>query len=113
MGAQVLEGRVDRDGLIEAEILPTLRRAVLEFPDADGNATSSYELRVGELDPIEQTRGVQSRLNNLGFPCIVDGIAGPKTAAALRCYQRWAGLQETGVADNATRAHLVSTHDGG
>lgn len=52
-------------------------------------------------------RAAQRALRLLGHrDVVVDGTLGPKTAAALREYQRLAGLPVTGTLDAATRALL-------
>jgi hypothetical protein len=49
----------------------------------------------------------QRRLARLGFdPGPPDGLLGPRTTAALRAFQRSAGLNVTGLLDEATRAEL-------
>lgn len=53
-------------------------------------------------------RSVQQRLADLGYlqPGNVDGKAGPATATAITGFQKWQGLDRTGVADAKTRAAL-------
>jgi N-acetylmuramoyl-L-alanine amidase len=75
-------------------------------------------LRVGHLDPVwddERDRphltGIQARLANLGFaPGAIDGVLGPRTARALRAYQRAHGLPTTGQPSRALAARLESDH---
>jgi curli biogenesis system outer membrane secretion channel CsgG len=53
---------------------------------------------------------VQKKLTELGYnPGPVDGIAGPKTKAALKKYQKDKGLAETGEINEATLASLGIT----
>ncbi|HWH95688.1 MAG TPA: peptidoglycan DD-metalloendopeptidase family protein [Baekduia sp.] len=50
---------------------------------------------------------VQFLLGRAGFPSgPVDGVAGPRSTAALRRFQRWAGLSADGLAGAATLAAL-------
>ncbi len=66
---------------------------------------STWEFRLEQDAPPEETAGVQVRLASMGFdPGPADGVAGPNTEAALREFQRAAGIEETGQADGATRA---------
>jgi lipoprotein-anchoring transpeptidase ErfK/SrfK len=58
--------------------------------------------------PVESVLELQVELHRRGFSCgAIDGVPGPQTAAALRGYQRAAGIRETGTLDAATREWLV------
>ncbi|MSU49126.1 MAG: murein L,D-transpeptidase [Opitutus sp.] len=62
-------------------------------------------------DPLpraaESTLEVQVELHRRGFSCgPIDGVAGGQTTAALRAFQRGAGIRESGVLDAATREVL-------
>jgi peptidoglycan hydrolase-like protein with peptidoglycan-binding domain len=51
-------------------------------------------------------------LNNLGYICgPVDGIAGPRTQAAVSAYQAQAGLAVTGKIDDDLLQRLPKSHD--
>jgi len=53
-------------------------------------------------------REAQARLNELGYNVgTPDGSAGPRTAAALRAFQRDNGLQPSGRLDAATQDVLA------
>jgi N-acetylmuramoyl-L-alanine amidase len=73
-------------------------------------------LDLGHLNPIEKTEdegvsGLQARLANLGYPPgAIDGQLGPKTAAALRAFQRDRQLDETGTLDSDTLQALKDCH---
>jgi hypothetical protein len=59
---------------------------------------------------IHNVHDVQLALNALGYAdpqLVADGIAGPKTAAAVREFQEAAGLHVDGIAGKATRAALA------
>jgi len=80
---------------------------VLRF--ADGRGTMSFGL--GELDPLATMAGIQGRLRDLGYYAhAVDGIWGPRTARALRNFQRAHALPVTGRADDATVAGLRGSY---
>ena len=65
------------------------------------------DLRTG--DEGSAVKRVQSRLTRLGYTTdIPDGIFGGGTARALRIFQYYSGLDQTGVADAATQARLFA-----
>jgi lipoprotein-anchoring transpeptidase ErfK/SrfK len=56
---------------------------------------------------VSSTLDLQVELHRRGFSCgSIDGVFGDQTAAALRAFQGWAGLDETGTLDAPTRARL-------
>jgi lipoprotein-anchoring transpeptidase ErfK/SrfK len=56
---------------------------------------------------VESTLELQVELHRRAFSCgSIDGIMGLQTAAALRAFQRAAGIKETGDLDDATRELL-------
>lgn len=60
--------------------------------------------------PVETMLEAQVELHRRGFSCgSIDGIAGAQTAAALRAFQREAGVRDSGVLDAATREVLRLT----
>ena len=71
--------------------------------EATGDAPT---VTTGEL-PRERVRRVQERLAAAGFdPGPADGIAGPRTRAALRAFQEARGLDPTGEPDGPTLTEL-------
>jgi N-acetylmuramoyl-L-alanine amidase len=102
-------GETDDDGFIEVSIKPNAKRAKLKV--GSGAKLKVYELQLGGLTPNDGIRGVQSRLNNLGFHAgEVDGTMGPNTRDALRRFQLHYELEETGEPDEPTRAKLIEVH---
>ncbi len=60
-----------------------------------------------EPRPVSTALEAQVELHRRGFSCgAIDGVAGAQTAAALRAFQRAAGVRESGALDAATREHL-------
>lgn len=63
-----------------------------------------------EARPVSNLLEAQVELHRRGFSCgSIDGVRGLQTAAALRAFQRSAGLRETGDLDRATREALLLT----
>ncbi len=72
---------------------------------AQGVLTNCAELAWAE--PVS-VRDVQAALNAAGFDAgAADGIAGPRTQAALRAFQRQAGVPETGAIDRVVLERLL------
>lgn len=58
---------------------------------------------------LQTVEGIQRALAALGFdPGPIDGDNGPVTQAAVRAFQRQAGLEANGIVDPLTRAALAS-----
>ena len=114
VGGQKFTGQVAEGGLID-HLIPasaTDGDLVLRPVDVPGHE-DHWKILLGVLDPIAQLTGVQARLNNLGFPCPVDGNLGRETAAAILAFQRWRGLSpQDGKLNAATRAEIQVVHDG-
>ncbi|MFD8595929.1 peptidoglycan-binding protein [Kitasatospora sp. NPDC059646] len=62
-------------------------------------------------DRGESVKNLQRQLNTQGHRLAVDGIFGPKTAAALRDFQRAHGLKADGIAGSDTRTALAAGHN--
>jgi lipoprotein-anchoring transpeptidase ErfK/SrfK len=59
---------------------------------------------------VASTLEMQIELHRRGFSCgSIDGVAGAQTEAALRAFQRSAGIADTGILDEATREDLNLT----
>jgi lipoprotein-anchoring transpeptidase ErfK/SrfK len=57
--------------------------------------------------PVQSPLELQVELHRRGFSCgSIDGVAGGQTAAALRAFQRSAGIGDTGVLDPPTQERL-------
>jgi len=74
----------------------------------DGGAGPSRTSIPGQGGKTLSMRDAQARLNELGYNVgTPDGNGGPKTAAALRAFQRDNGLQPSGRLDAATQDVLA------
>ena len=114
IGGQTFTGQVAPGAMIE-QVIPataTSGELVLRPTNAPGQE-DRWSVALGALAPIEELSGVQARLDNLAFPCEVDGKMGPETTAAIKAYQVWRKLPvQNGTLDAATRADLALVHDG-
>lgn len=114
VGGQTFQGKVAPNGMIDELIPADATGGELELRSAlSPERAEKWTIALGALDPVEELIGVQERLDNLGFPCPIDGKDSPETKGAVKAYQRWRGLPATGIVDDATRADLQAVHDGG
>lgn len=103
---RLVEGTTDDRGFLEQPISPLAKKAEIEIEDLH------FEFLLGSMDPIEETTGIQARLQNLGFyDGDIDGDAGPLTSAALAEFQAFSNLEATGELDDSTRTQLFSRQD--
>lgn len=105
-----LSGSTDDQGKVKHEMPPDARSVELSvvLDDKDPDNTAVWQLKIGDLDPLDEVTGMEARLNNLGydagnshnaedrqfksaveeFQCDhklkVDGICGPKTQSKLK-----------------------------
>jgi hypothetical protein len=97
------EGKTDGEGWLNQAVAPNAQRAKLVL--ADG---SEYELKLGHLDPIDETTGIQGRLRSLGYyEGSLNGQLDDETKEALKVFQRSNDLEATGEADGQTKALLI------
>lgn len=114
IGSDVTEDTTGGDGLIKHDIAADTKTGQLTVYLDDDTTKPGFiwDLKIGSLDTVDTNKGVQARLNNLGFFCgTVDGIIGPKTKAALSGFQSKNGLTVSGAADSDTQAKLRQLHD--
>jgi hypothetical protein len=108
IGSDVFDGTTDDTGLIEVSIDPTAIEGHLQMPDDD----LECDLQLGYLDPLEETTGVQHRLQNLGFYFgELDGADSDDLHAAIADFQSSVGLDPTGELDDNTRQNLLLMQD--
>ncbi len=95
-------GAPEIDGIIGSETTACIQ-----------NAQAAYGIEVdGIWGPITQAnaegqiRGYQTKLNELGFACDIDGIAGPGTFQAVKNFQAANGLEVDGIVGENTFSRL-------
>jgi Putative peptidoglycan binding domain len=114
VGTTTYKGTTDEDGLIEHTVPLDAKEGELTVWLDQGPSGESYTwtLKIRHLDPVEETSGVQARLNNLGFDCgPVNNVFNDQTRLALKTFQAQLGLRTTGEIDEATRQKLREMHD--
>jgi hypothetical protein len=104
-GNRDTRGNLDGDGWLEARIPADVEEVSVFL--GEGGRKERFEFRVGHLDPISELRGVQQRLNNLGFACGEESDeTGDTTSEAIRSFQSKNGMTPTGELDDAIRNRL-------
>lgn len=105
LNGKIIQGKTNGEGEIEHFIPGETASGQLMFK----NGLEKYPLNIGYLNPVETIRGVQQRLNNLGFICgSEDGELSDKMTEALKKFQSEYKLEESGEVDEATKAKLKS-----
>ena len=93
-----------------AQAAPRPRELAPEDTPAQGDEASTETARVEGLRPVSNWLEAQIELARRGFSSgSIDGVPGAQSAAALRAFQRNAGLEETGELNPLTRENLLLT----
>jgi len=102
------KGQTDGTGLLEVSISPSAQSGYLQMPDDQ----FACDLRLGDLDPVDQITGVQQRLQNLGFlTSEASGEMDEETQTAVMYFQSSVNLPPTGELDDDTNTQLFQMHD--
>ena len=107
-------GSTDASGVVELPVDPKKAEGTLKvsLDDADPERTLTWNVKLGNLDPIEKLAGVKARLTNLGFLCgALDENLNDETKDAIRNFQIVHRLPVSGEADEKTRNQLLKIHD--
>lgn len=109
VGGVTIQDTTQPDGTIETRIPPDATTGFLRV--GTGDDLIQMTLKLGALSPVASAKGVQQRLQNLGFDCgPIDGIVGPRTRGAVRNFQAKFGLVPDGIIGPQTRALLKEKH---
>ena len=96
------EGNSDDEGLIEHKIPNNVSEGTLIFGE------EKVKILFDAFADIEDLKGVQQRLNNLGFDCgTPDGEMSSETIEALQMFQEIYDLEVTGEATRETKDKLL------
>ncbi len=99
-GLDTVSGNTNGEGLIEAELPANVHEAKLLVWLRGNDETPSYctTIQFEQLEPENEPKGVQKRLQNLGFyNGAIDGEFGPMTREAIKNFQKKNNLPVTGT----------------
>ncbi|MBN1960739.1 MAG: peptidoglycan-binding protein [Deltaproteobacteria bacterium] len=70
-----------------------------------------WEIKLGDLDPLEEISGIKARLNNLGFTCgEVDNNKDEHLTKAIENFQTWHSIKPSGKLDLPTQKKIAEQH---
>ena len=105
-------GTTDGSGGVSEQVLSTATQATLDlWPAAVGAERLSWQLELGDIEPVSTLNGMQARLQNLGYyhgP--IDGLPSTSTNEALAAFQKDNDLTPSGKEDEETLALLEAKH---
>lgn len=109
VGDKVIPGTTTPEGMVEQKIPIDATEAEITLCLEDNGVQEmlTVPLAIGYLAPIDELKGVQARLNNLGYACgPIDGIFGDLTKAAVERFQKAHQLDVDGIPGPQTQAKL-------
>jgi len=112
-GSDCFEGELAADGTMEIELPPETTKVTVELFCGEGDDPFvTYQLNVGEMDPLTEDTGIQARLANLGYyDGKIDGDIGDVTKSAIVRFRREYGLPLSDEVDDDLRNALQWVHD--
>jgi Putative peptidoglycan binding domain len=106
-----IDGVSGDDGVISQIIKPASQLAKLTVRDPKLDAPENYQFQLGYLNPVDDTKGLQARLQSLGYlKAAPSGSMDDATKLALNEFQTRNHLQISGEVDSATIAALLGLH---
>lgn len=102
------ERTTDGEGKATIRVPVTVREVTAFFP----RRNVSYALRVGDMDPKDESTGIRQRLTTLGYlpQDLTSGQEALYVPSAIRSFQKDQGLEITGVLDDKTTEALKTAH---
>lgn len=117
VGGHHHHARTNENGMLEQEIPANATEGEITVFTKDDDPSDqgyTFTLKLGHLDPVDETSGVDARLTNLGFaPPDVDNdqLSNEQRVEALKAFQDRFGLVVSGQLDGPTRQKLRELHD--
>jgi hypothetical protein len=102
-------GNLDQDGWLRRRVPVDARDAVVLL--GEGFSQRTVDLRIGNLNPAQETSGIGQRLHNLGFLQSNGDLESDRIyAEGIRMFQAKYGLEETGELNEDTRNRIVEVY---
>lgn len=103
-----ISGQTDENGFVSQAVPPSATQATVVLNP--GTQAETHLFNIGHANPIDTTSGWQARLKALGYHYAEDDDEpGERSEMAIREFQRFKQLEETGEMDEATRSALSSS----
>jgi len=101
-GLETITGTTTKDGEVIEEVPVQAKKAELSLWPGDNTEPLKYNIKIGDIDPIEEDTGVQDRLLNLGYDLGGEyGEIGPNTKEVIKIFQERQGLSPADGEPNA------------
>jgi hypothetical protein len=101
-----IRGTTTGTGHVEVEVPVWVREVTVKLPKAG----LVVPIRVGDLDPIEESSGAAQRLRNLGFMPDGHELDPAQLTAGVRAFQAAHGLEPNGELTAETQKALLDAH---
>ena len=117
VGFNEYDGSTDGAGMVEQDIEADATDGEITIYPGGGSTPDqgyTFELQLGDLDPVDAMSGVDARLINLGFgpPDAEVPLSDDDRTEALKAFQDKFGLDVTGELTDETKSKLQESHDG-
>jgi hypothetical protein len=109
LGSPEEQPTTDKNGVLTLDVPVHIREVVVTFP----NRNTSYPLRIGDMDPIDEAAGARKRLQHLGYRETSESEEADvelRDRQAITSFQTDQEIDPTGELDEATKTAIVKEH---
>ena len=103
VGDKEYKGSTDGDGIVKQFIPNNAKSGMLSL----NKGKEVFPVNIGGLDPVDEVKGVQQRLSNLGFDCTETGEEDDETTRAIENFQAANNLEVDGKIGDALKKKLL------
>lgn len=108
------DGNTDGQGFVEQEVPADATSGKLTlFTEDEKLKVLSWDLSIGQLEPVETDDGVQGRLRNLGyyFGTLDKSVSDDESKDAIKDFQKDKSMTQNGDCNDQLRSTLRDEHD--